>query len=111
MQVRACETTYPTIRVVSASVAKHLCTSRHALTKFFWKCAERGLAHAKRSQARPREGNRHPVPFGLGGGCTPLGRRDLTDNACEPRPSAGRLLERKKFVSASERWYSRDQNV
>src|SRR6185312_5557526 len=111
VELRPIKATHPIIGMVRPGVTEDLPPCRHALSEFLWKCRERGLIHSKCAQPVPGERHGHPSLFQIDGISDRFGRWYLLTYGIEPRAPLSGLLKRKKFVSTSQRWHAREQDV
>src|SRR3954451_2750356 len=111
VQVRAVESAFPMIGMVRASVADHLGTGGHALSKFLGEGGERRLVDPQRPQSVPGERHGDPASFPVHRCHDGLRRRNFVDESGKPGSPLCRLTERKEFVASRERRNARQQNV
>ena len=111
VEVRAGEAAHPVVRMILSGVAEHLRAGDHALLELFGERGQRSLIHAKRAQAVPGEGHRHPAFVVFDRSHDFRGRLHLFKNRRQPCPSARGVAKRKKFVSSRERGRPSQQDV
>ena len=97
VKVRAGEASDPVVRMILSGVAEHLRAGDHALLELFGERGQRTLIHAKRAQAVPGEGHRHPALVLFDRSPHLRGRLHLFTNRRQPGRVRPRRCETKEI--------------